>query len=372
MEKPIENPKIITKNSTTINTFHQNYHLEEQKYQTNLNKDEDKDFGRYNSLFSSDEDENMKYNIFFNIFNNSPHKLYDSSEIYDGDHQNFKMFQNDDFQNNETQLFNGQGIINLEEKEKEKEKNLKQLYFGFPMDNPQNYEIKNDNNQAIIIPKEKEIKKEKNVKLIGKKKNKRNIRYKLKNNIDKKHINNIKLFIINKEKEIKVGNNIKKKSKRKSNQFNMIKRNLIQDIIRNWINYGKKDNNISKLDRTVLVNDFKKEILKDIYSQKITKKEEATHNISIINKAEGMQKIKLHLLFKDVVKLFFDNYKENELVQKIQQLKANNKVNDNINCKEFLEGLQKSEEYYKKKGGSKKYATKLKDTLNNFKKKYIE
>ena len=67
-----------------------------------------------------------------------------------------------------------------------------------------------------------------------------------------------------------------KKSKRESNQLDMFKRNLIQDIFIDWINEGEVDKHkrLSKLDPITLGNDdFKQKTLQEIYSQKITIKE---------------------------------------------------------------------------------------------------
>ena len=91
---------------------------------------------------------------------------------------------------------------------------------------------------------------------------------------------------IEKENQIKIGNNTQKKSKRESNQLDMIKRNLIQNIFLYWINDGESDINkrLNKLDPIIFSGDnFKQKTLQEIYSQKITIKEiDKNHNINII------------------------------------------------------------------------------------------
>lgn len=360
MKNPIEKSKFLTKNSTTINTFNQNNQSEEPKFENNLTIGEMPGF-RDNSL---DNGEFM--NNIFNHFNSS-------DDIF----QNPLFWINNELQNNETQDCNGQFSINL--------------FF----DEHQNYESKKENNQVAlkekglekensqVILKEKGLKKEKKLKKFIK--NIKRKRYNSKDNIEKKVINNEKkMFNIYKVKEdqIKIGNNIKNKnkSKRESNQFNMIKRNLIQDNFRTWINFGETEK-IVKLNPKVLGIDFDNKTLKDIYSQTITKKAEKIkkteketnkedHNIKIIKKAEGKKKVKLNLRFNDALKLFFENLEQNEL--QIQQLKENNGINENINCEEFLKGLQKCEQYLKGKGGESGYSTKLEKTLIKFKKQYIK
>ena len=70
---------------------------------------------------------------------------------------------------------------------------------------------------------------------------------------------------IEKENQMKIGNNTERKSKRESNQLAMIKRNLIQNILLYWINYGKTDKTkrLRKLNPIIfLCDDFKKKLYK--------------------------------------------------------------------------------------------------------------
>ena len=357
MKDPVEIPKVVTKISTTINSINQHHQLEEPKFQY-CNSKNDEVFDKN----IKNEDELLR-SIDINDFQLFP----DSSDQYDDNLQNNKIFENFEYQNIKTQEFNDQFTKKVEGKE-EKDKNIEIPYCEFSKNNSQKCETKKINNQVETS----KGKKEKDLKI---EKNRKRKRYKSKNNIG--GINNQKMFNIYKEEiKIKIGNNTNKKSKRESNQLNMIKRNLIQDNFRNWINYGEKDknNNICKLDPNVLGYTFEqKTLLKDIYSQAITIKEiDKNHNINIINKAEGNKKMKLNLSYKDALKLFFEHFKENELFQKIQQLKENNGVNDNINSKEFLNGLQKSEDYLKEKGVKPAYSNKLKNTLDKFQKIYLK
>ena len=116
------------------------------------------------------------------------------------------------------------------------------------------------------------IKKEKNEK--KKKKLVKKKRCKSKENSENTKIYPKKMFntYIEKENQIKIGNNTERKSKRESNQLAMIKRNLIQNILLYWINYGKTDKTkrLRKLNPIIfLCDDFKK---KKLYKRYIHKK----------------------------------------------------------------------------------------------------
>jgi len=181
---------------------------------------------------------------------------------------------------------------------------------------------------------------------------------------------------IEKENQIKIGNNTQKKSKRESNQLDMIKRNLIQNIFLYWINDGESDINkrLNKLDPIIFSGDnFKQKTLQEIYSQKITIKEiDKNHNIKIINKARGIKKIKLCLEFKDALKFFFNEYfEEKELLQIFQNLKEKNNISEEISYKGFLKGLKGAKEYLKERGGNEVYSKKLENSLNKFREKYL-
>ena len=181
---------------------------------------------------------------------------------------------------------------------------------------------------------------------------------------------------IEKENQIKIGNNTERKSKRESNQLAMIKRNLIQNILLYWINYGKTDKTkrLRKLNPIIfLCDDFKKKTLQEIYSEEITKKElDGNHNKNIIKNAIGITKMKLCLDFKDALKFFFNEYfEEKELLQIFQNLKENNDVSEEISFKGFLKGLKGAKDYLRERGDKKVHSKKLENSLNKFRKMYL-
>ena len=187
----------------------------------------------------------------------------------------------------------------------------------------------------------------------------------------KKKIIKIKYFEIKKISKLKAGNNIKKKSKRNLNIYNMIIRNLIQDIFLNWINEGEKKNKkLKKLNPKVLKSyNFKGSLLKDIYSQEITKseKDDKKYNINIINNVTGIKKIKLNLSFENSLILFYnDDINKNEFNELLLHLKQ-----EKINMTDFLKGLKTKNIYAKEKWGKEKFQEKLNDNLNKIKDDYL-
>ena len=112
-----------------------------------------------------------------------------------------------------------------------------------------------------------------------------------------------------------------RESKRKWNQYNVIKRNLIQNIILKWLNFSINDPNIKirKIDAnlfTIKYKTFNNIIdlpLKVIYSNNICKKEikgeiEIDNNIKIIKNIEKNSDLdtKMNLTLRKVLKLFFN------------------------------------------------------------------
>ena len=112
-----------------------------------------------------------------------------------------------------------------------------------------------------------------------------------------------------------------RESKRKWNQYNVIKRNLIQNIILKWLNFSINDPNIKirKIDAnlfTIKYKTFNNIIdlpLKVIYSNNICKKEikgeiEIDNNIKIIKNIEKNSDLdsKMDLTLREVLKLFFN------------------------------------------------------------------
>ena len=121
-------------------------------------------------------------------------------------------------------------------------------------------------------------------------------------------------------KKKKLTNSIRE-SKRKWNQYNVIKRNLIQNIILKWLNFSINDPSfkIRKLDAnlfTIKYKTFNNIIdlpLKVIYSNNICKKEikgeiKIDNNIKIIKNIEENSDLdsKMNLTLRDVLKLFFN------------------------------------------------------------------
>ena len=84
-----------------------------------------------------------------------------------------------------------------------------------------------------------------------------------------------------------------------------------------------------------------------------------------------MKKLKLNISFKFALNLFFENIQKNDLIKSNQQLKEYIGNKEDKYFKQFLEGLQTSEEYLKQKGGRETYKKKLKKTLSKFKQEYI-
>lgn len=137
-----------------------------------------------------------------------------------------------------------------------------------------------------------------------------------------------------------------RESKRKWNQYNVIKRNLIQNIILKWLNFSINDPSfkIRKLDAnlfTIKYKTFNNIIdlpLKVIYSNNICKKEikgeiEIDNNIKIIKNIEKNSDldIKMNLTLRKVLKLFFNietNLVMKEGLQDYKQYFSSIKNND--------------------------------------------
>ena len=137
-----------------------------------------------------------------------------------------------------------------------------------------------------------------------------------------------------------------RESKRKWNQYNVIKRNLIQNIILKWLNFSINNPyiKIRKLDAnlfTIKYKTFNNIIdlpLKVIYSNNICKKEiqgeiEIDNNIKIIKNIEKNSDldIKMNLTLRGVLKLFFNietNLVMKEGLQDYKQYFSSIKNND--------------------------------------------
>ena len=176
------------------------------------------------------------------------------------------------------------------------------------------------------------------------------------------------LFFIENEKELKIGNSIKTKNFRYDNQINKIIRNLIQEILLDWINYKENDSSkiLYKINPIILKKNnfkyFKGKKLKDIYSNEISIKDKKTkkikdndHNIIIINDCNNkIKNFKLNLLFEQALKLFLDKNNVKEGFSYIINLDENK-----ISKSELLGGLKGKEEYINIKGRNYSFKQKL-------------
>ena len=176
------------------------------------------------------------------------------------------------------------------------------------------------------------------------------------------------LFFIENEKELKIGNSIKTKNFRYDNQINKIIRNLIQEILLDWINYKENDSSkiLYKINPMILKKNnfkyFKGKKLKDIYSNEISIKDKKTkkikdndHNIIIINDCNNkIKNFKLNLLFEQALKLFLDKNNVKEGFSYIINLDENK-----ISKSELLGGLKGKEEYINIKGRNYSFKQKL-------------
>ena len=140
---------------------------------------------------------------------------------------------------------------------------------------------------------------------------------------------------------------------RYDNILNMLKRNLIQTILLDWINYEESDKNkrLIKLDPIIFRNnkDFYGKKLKEIYSQKISIKEknvDKNHNINIINGANGIKSVKLNLNFLQALKLFYYKSNKTGLFEITNNLQETKKIESETN---ILKGLKRKEEYLAEK-----------------------
>ena len=176
------------------------------------------------------------------------------------------------------------------------------------------------------------------------------------------------------------GNDNKRKRYRSDNILIMFKRNLIQQIFLDWINEGEsnKKEKLSKLDPTIFRESFifdgKK--LKEIYSEKISKKSKSLdkfHNIDVIKGAKGIKNIKLNLSFEQALKIFFsEEINENEISEIINEEKKNNN-NFIFSEIDMIKGLKNKEDYIheKSEGGDISFAKKLIKVLDMVEKKYL-
>ncbi len=175
------------------------------------------------------------------------------------------------------------------------------------------------------------------------------------------------------KKRSKIGYLTHKKSKRSSNIEDMIVRNIIQEIIPDWINVNEtnKRNILVKIKPSILrdTDFFKKnkdKLIGEFYILEITEKvKNQKHNIEIIEKADNDKMIKLKFSLMEVFTAFNDiNSREEILISKKPILLNENEIEKKAYIEKFYLGLKNKEEYINEKGGNEKYQEKLKKKLN--------
>ena len=167
----------------------------------------------------------------------------------------------------------------------------------------------------------------------------------------------------------KVGYKIKIKSRRVDNIKEKIKRNIIQDIIPNWINCKEKNlNNIlQKLNPSKIKDIYKtkNEPIEKIFKSDITLKGniDKQHNINIINNnANNLKKIKFKFTLIEIMNVIIDkNKREQILSKKMPELKEKEERERKALINEFFEGLKGIEEYLNEIDGSACYKNKIKE-----------
>ena len=184
--------------------------------------------------------------------------------------------------------------------------------------------------------------------------------------------------IIRRNKNKKVGYATKIKSGRVDNIKDKIGRNIIQDIIPNWINYKEKDfNNILQKLKPSKIKDIdklKNVPIEEIFKLDITLKGNIhkQHNISIIkyynnNNVNNLKKIKFKFTLIDTIKAIIDkNIREKILSEKMPELKEKEEKERKELINEFFEGLKGIEEYLNEIDGSTCYKNKLKNVFLKF------
>ena len=157
----------------------------------------------------------------------------------------------------------------------------------------------------------------------------------------------------------KYPNKNKKESIRNWNQLNKIKRNLIQDIILDWVNISieNPELRLKKIEPQILKNKYKNfsdiidMTLSEIYSNDISKKEiigdtRKEHNKIIIQNL-GKDSIiysKMNMTFKEVMKLFFnifENPVKEGLIDYIQYFSSTKESHNDTYNKKIMNNLNK-------------------------------
>ena len=181
--------------------------------------------------------------------------------------------------------------------------------------------------------------------------------------------------IIKRNKNNKFGYNTSKKSGRYLNIRDKIIRNIIQDVIPNWINYKENDINkiLKKLKPSTIkdINKIKNKLLEEIYKFDITQKGNINkyHNINIINNIDdnNIKKIKFKFTLNEIIKILIDNenLKTNILIQKYPELLDKEEKERKIFIDNFYEGLN-IKAYLEGITGPEDYKNKFKDCFLKF------
>jgi len=159
----------------------------------------------------------------------------------------------------------------------------------------------------------------------------------------------------------KSGHNIKKNSKRHQNCKQKIIRNFIQDILPNWINYGKEGKILKKICKKKLLYNYinyKCKKLKEIYE--ICEKDifnASEYNNNITNKLEENIMIKLNFYFEEAFKAFcYENLRGNILL-KVKNREFNyyeGENNEKSNGEEFFIKFKSKKQYINERINDKK------------------
>ncbi len=157
----------------------------------------------------------------------------------------------------------------------------------------------------------------------------------------------------------KYPNKNKKESIRNWNQLNKIKRNLIQDIILDWVNISieNPELRLKKIEPQILKNEYKNfsdiiyMTLSEIYSNDINKKDiigntRREHNKNIIQNLEKDSIIysKMNMTFKEVMKLFFNIFEnpiKEGLIDYIQYFSSTKESHNDTYNKKIINNLNK-------------------------------
>ena len=168
---------------------------------------------------------------------------------------------------------------------------------------------------------------------------------------------------------------IRKSSSRCGNNLQKIKRNILQKIIPDWINYKEKNKKkwLKKLDPKICIKniDIKYMTIEDIFQMNHSGIKAKNENINIIIKnTDEEKKIKLQFTFLEIVKaLYYKNLREQLLFEKMPNIKSLKKKEREDYISKFFEGLKDIEEYFTEKtyNYTNLSKRKMKTCLNIFK-----